>query len=186
MARRGTNIRVITALGVFYVALALVGCGGESQDAGESPGTRTVAVTEFRFPAIQRLGEKSELSITVRNDDDRALDTVALTLDGLDMTSENPRVAARPRPIWVIDEAPEGGQTALRNTWSLGRLEPGATKTFRWRLSAVRSGSYGIKYKIAASLYGKLRAELADGSAPEGAREFVIRPDPDPRTLPHR
>jgi hypothetical protein len=47
----------------------------------------------------------------------------------------------------------------------LGRLEAGATKTFRWKLTAVEPGSYTIKYRVSPGLNGKAKLNgRADGS----------------------
>ena len=66
--------------------------------------------------------------------------------------------------MWVVDEGPKGGDSAATNTWALGRLEAGGTKTFRWKVTAVQPGSYTINYRVSPGLNGK--AKLAGGARP--------------------
>ncbi len=54
--------------------------------------------------------------------------------------------------------------TAYSNTWALGALQPGATATFNWAVTAVKSGTYTVEYQVAAGLNGKARAVLSDGT----------------------
>ncbi len=70
---------------------------------------------------------------------------------------DDDRLSDPERPVWVVDEGPQGGDSAATNTWSLGRLEAGATKTFRWKVTAVQPGSYTIKYRVSPGLNGKAK-----------------------------
>jgi len=159
-------------------ALALAGfvtagCGGgERQDADEPSGTFPVDVVKATFPTKQRLAEKSELLIAVRNAGDKAVPNVAVTVesDEADQTaaaaafaeaSDQRGLADPSRPVWVLDTGPHGGYV---NTWALGPLRPNQTKTFVWHVTAVKSGVHAIKYKVAAGLDGKAKAVLAGGN----------------------
>jgi hypothetical protein len=156
--------------------LVATGCGGgERQDSDEPSGTFPVDVVKATFPTKQRLAEKSELQIAVRNAGQKAVPNVAVTVesDEADQTaeaaafaeaSEQPGLADPSRPVWVLDSGPHGGITAYTNTWALGRLKPNQTKTFVWHVTAVKSGVHAIKYKIAAGLDGKAKAVLAGGN----------------------
>jgi hypothetical protein len=156
--------------------LVAAGCGGgERQDANEPSGTFPVDVTKATFPTKQRLAEKSELQIAVRNAGNKAVPNVAVTVesDEADQTataaafaeaSEQPGLADPSRPVWVLDDGPTGGITAYTNTWALGQLAPHQTKTFVWRVTAVKSGVHAIKYKVAAGLDGKAKAVMAGGN----------------------
>jgi hypothetical protein len=164
-------------------ALALAGfvaagCGGGTrQDSDEPSGTFPVDVVKATFPTKQRLAEKSELLIAVRNAGDKAVPNVAVTVesDEADQTAEAAAFAeasdqkglADPsRPVWVLDTGPHGGITAYTNTWALGQLKPNQTKTFVWHVTAVKSGVHAIKYKVAAGLDGKAKAVAAGGGPP--------------------
>jgi hypothetical protein len=170
-------------------ALGVAACGGgERQDADEPSGTYPVDIVKASFPAKQRLADRAVLEIVVRNAGDKEIPNVAATVEAGDKSgetttasnaqafaevSEEPGLADPSRPVWVLDEGPRGGVTAYTNTWALGRLKPGERKTFRWRVTAVKSGEHSIRYKIAAGLDGKAKAVLAGGSrAPDG--KFVI------------
>jgi hypothetical protein len=164
-------------VGVLALAgLVATGCGGgERQDSNEPSGTFPVDVVKATFPTTQRLAEKSELQISVRNTGNKAVPNVAVTVesDEADQTasaaafaeaSEQPGLADPSRPVWVLDDGPTGGVTAYVNTWAAGELKPHQTKTFVWRVTAVKPGVHAIKYKVAAGLDGKAKAVVAGGN----------------------
>ena len=166
-------------------ALALAGfvaagCGGGTrQDADEPSGTFTVDVVRASFPAQQRLAQQSQLRIAVRNGGQKAVPNVAVTVESneADQTaasaafaeaSEQQGLANSSRPVWILDDGPRGGDTAYTNTWALGRLAAGQTKTFIWNVTAVKPGVHTIKYRVSAGLDGKAKARAADGQEPHG------------------
>lgn len=175
------------------LAAGAVGCGGgERQDANEDEGTYEVTVVDASFPKVQRLAQESELEITVRNDADETIPHIAVTLDGLSRRSENPNLEDPNRPVFAIDgepaeiggyqevklAAPEGGQTAFVDTWTLGKLKPGAEKTFRWRLTAVRPGPYELTYAVSAGLDGKAKAVGPGDAQPRGELKGSVTSEP--------
>jgi hypothetical protein len=167
-------------------ALGVAGCGGgESQDSDEPSGTYPVDVVKATFPTSQRLADKSKLEIAIRNAGDKTVPNVAVTVQNGDPNrtaeaaafaeaSEQPGLADPSRPVWILDTGPRGGITAYTNTWALGKLRPGQTKTFVWRVTAVKSGTHLIKYKVAAGLDGKAKAVLPGGNQ-EPVGQFTIR-----------
>jgi hypothetical protein len=170
------------------LAAGAIGCGGERQDANEADASYDVTVVDAKFPERQRLAEQSELEITVRNDADATIPNIAVVLDGLERRMDNPRLSDPNRPVFVIDgnpaeiggyqevklAAPEGGQTALVDTWALGKLKPGAEKTFRWRLTAVKPGPFEVSYAVAAGLDGKAKAVGPGDAQPQGSFKGTI------------
>ena len=169
---------VCAALG----AVAVAGCGGGGasarQDADEPRGTWTVDVVEAEFPSTQRLARQETMRIRVRNEDDRPLPNVAVTVNGFSYRSEQAGLADPTRPVWILDNGPRGGTTAYTNTWALGRIPPGETKTFEWRATPVRAGQHRLTYRVSAGLDGKAKARLAGGDAPSGS--FSVRVDRKP------
>ena len=185
-------------------ALALAGfvaagCGGgKRQDADEPAGTFPVDVVKATFPTKQRLAESSELQIAVRNAGDKAVPNVAVTVesDEADQTaaaaafaeaSDQAGLADPSRPVWVLDTGPHGGITAYTNTWALGRLAPGQTRRFVWRVTAVQAGTHTVKWQVAAGLNGKAKATLAGNRAPAGSVTVAVSDKPaqarvDPKT----
>ena len=158
----------------------LAGCGGggERQDADEPKGTWKVDVVEAEFPASQRLAKQETMRIRVRNSDDRAIPNLAVTVEGFARRSEQAGLADPSRPVWIVDDGPRGGTTAYTNTWALGRLPAGQTKTFEWRATPVRPGEHRLSYRVAAGLDGKAKAELSSGSVPEGSFSVEVRRAP--------
>jgi hypothetical protein len=155
---------------------AMLGCGGGGarQDADEPAGEYRLDVKRASFPSEQRLASRATMAIEVSNPADVRVPNVAVTIETeAEPGGEAPlafgrRVAdttlADPgRPVWIVDRAPRGGDTAYTNTWALGALEPNETKRFVWRVTAVQPGSYTIGYRVSPGLDGKAR--LADDSS---------------------
>jgi hypothetical protein len=178
-------------IATLIAALAVLsGCGGgESQDANELEGSFRVDVTDASFPARQSISAQSTMRIRVRNPGEKSLPNVAVTVEtkgkragdgavAFAQSSEDSRLADPNRPVWVLDEGPGGGTSAYANTWSLGPLAGGQTKTFEWKLTAVAPGSYSIAYRVAPGLDGKAR--LAAGSKARGTFKVAISDEPVP------
>jgi hypothetical protein len=98
-----------------WIALAcclplVAACGGDDarQDADEPSGTWTVDVVDAEFPESQRLAQSATMRIRVRNEEDRALPNVALTVDGFGTRSDQAGLADSQRPVWIVDDAPRG------------------------------------------------------------------------------
>jgi hypothetical protein len=175
-------------------AAFLAGCGGGTrQDAGEPDKTFTVA-TKANFPTEQSIVKPEVMTVQVRNTSAATMPNVAVTVDSFDYTSNYPGLADNKRPIWVIEQGPGavadpsvqsvsisppgGGQTAYVNTWALGPLAPGHIRTFVWRVTPVRAGTFTVHYAVAAGLAGRSKARLADGSIPHGSFTVAIAPRP--------
>ncbi|HEX2160484.1 MAG TPA: hypothetical protein VHF88_01535 [Thermoleophilaceae bacterium] len=179
------------------LAAGAIGCGGERQDANEDEASYEVAVVDASFPERLRLAQKSELEITVRNDSGETVPNVAVVLKGLGRASKNSNLQDSDRPVFMIDgehkeiggykeiklAAPNGGQTALVDTWALGKLAPGAQKTFRWRLTAIQPGPFELSYAVAAGLYGKAKAVGPGDAQPQGSFKGTISSQAPPSRI---
>jgi hypothetical protein len=159
-------------------AVALAGCGGTRQDANEPAGTFKVDVVDASFPAKQHLSKPERLRIAVKNTGDRDVPDVAVTVDSFSEVSQQPGLADPSRPVWLVDHAPRGGTTAYVNTWALGRLRPGQTRTFIWRVTAIEPGQHKVRWTVSAGLNGKAQARLQGNRVPEG--EFTVDVSPKP------
>ena len=190
----GRNFVVAVAL-----ATGLAACGGGTrQDVNQPSGSFTVQVPTASFPTHQQLAERARLVIAVRNTSGRTLPNVAVTICNTTCTYpapvgegtsvrpfayylKMPGLVSHSRPVWIVDKPPgacgyscqNGGRgtdfTADANTWAAGQLKPGATATFSWDVTAVVSGKYTVAWQVAAGIYGKAKAVLADGTIPHGA-----------------
>jgi len=164
------GVRVV-CLGLGAAALAVAaGCGGnDRQDAHEPKGTYDVKVVSASFPSTQQLSEHATMKIAVRNDGNRTVPNLAVTVgrngkQTFSYQSQQPGLADPTRPIWIVDEPPYGGTTAYVDTWALGELRPHQTKTFRWGVTPVRAGTYRLDYTVAAGLNGNAKVRRADAA----------------------
>jgi hypothetical protein len=171
------------------VALGLAGCGGQRQDADEPEGEFTLQIVDASFPARQSIAQESTLRLKVRNTDDRRLPNLAVTVEtdaggdggapsAFGQAETDTRLADPTRPIWIVDRQPEGGETAYTNTWALGPMSPGETKQIEWRVTAVRAGTYTIRYRVSPGLNGK--AVPAQGQKTTGSFRVTISDKPVP------
>ncbi len=176
-------------------ALLLAGCGGGSrQDAAEPKAGFRMKVLYASFPALQTIARHTRLVLLVRNLSLRTVPNVAVTLDSFDYASNYPELAAKQRPVWVVERGPGtvakrpveseevsppgGGQTAYVNTWALGALAPRSTRAFVWDVVPVKSGIHVVHYVVAAGLAGNAKATLAGGGAVQGHFAVYIAPAP--------
>ena len=175
-------------MGALAAVVLVAGCGGSPrQDADERAGSYRLEVTGARFPASQSIAQPAQMVVRVRNADSKTAPNVAVTVEtdpgkpgagtvAFGQRVDDARLSDPERPVWVVDEGPKGGDSAATNTWALGALKAGQSKTFRWKVTAVAPGSYTIKYRISPGLHGKAR--LAAGGRTDGA--FRVRIDDKP------
>ncbi len=168
----------------------VAGCGsGPRQDADEPSGSYKLEVAAAKFPASQSIAQDSRMIVTVRNDDTKAAPNVAVTVEtdpskagqgtvAFGQRVDDSRLSDNERPVWVVNEGPPGGDSAATNTWALGRLGAGETKTFTWKVTAVEAGSYTLRYRISPGLAGK--AKLASGGRTDGLFKVTIDDKPVP------
>ncbi len=188
--RRAPAILCAPAAAVAAVAatLVLAGCGGgERRDAGATGAMYTVAVARAEFPAHQRLAKRTALVLAVRNTGERAIPNLVVTVRGFTDRSGGARDADRSRDVWIVDRGPGEAGTALEDTWTSGRLEPGRSATLRWDLTPVVAGRHELRYEIAPALAGAGRAQLAGGGVPRGTLRARVSDRPatarvDPRS----
>jgi hypothetical protein len=193
--------RGLIATGAVGVCAALVasGCGaGARQDAGEQHRTYRLRLGSVSFQPKQSISKQAALRISVSNPENRAVPNVAVTIDSFSYVNDYPELASSRRPIWVIEQGPGtppsrpvqsqavsppgGGQTAYVNTWALGPLAAGATRTFEWKVIPVKAGKHQLHYELAAGLAGRAKAAPPSGGRRlTGALTAEISPAPPSR-----
>jgi hypothetical protein len=188
-ARAVSAPRLIVPLIALLVALS--GCGGgEAQSDNEPEGSYKLEVSDASFPAEQGIAEQSTMRIAVHNPEQKTVPNVAVTVEtkgakagdggltAFGQKSADSRLADPNRPIWILDKEPVGGTSAYANTWSLGPLKGGESKTFEWKLTAVEPGTYSLSYRVSPGLDGKAR--LAAGSKARGNFDVRVVAKPVP------
>jgi hypothetical protein len=189
---RGKHLRTRSwpTAAALATVLLTAGCGsGPRQDADEPSGSYKLEVDAATFPTSQAIAQSSTMKIRVRNRDTKAAPNVAVTVEtapgkpgqgssAFGQRVDDSRLSDPDRPVWVVDAGPAGGDSAATNTWALGRLKPGQSKEFRWKVTAVEPGSYTIRYRISPGLSG--RARLASGGRTDGSFKVQIQDKPVP------
>jgi hypothetical protein len=181
---------------VLGCALLASGCGGGAkQNAHEPKASFRLDVVHASFPRLQSIARPTTLLLTVRNPGTSTAPNVAITVNSFEYASNFPELASDKRPIWIVDAGPGeinhpaqsaavtpngGGQTAYVNTWALGPLGPGQTRTFRWRVAPVKSGLQSVTYRVAAGLGGNSHAVSASGGPVGGHFAVYITQAPPP------
>ncbi len=183
-----------TALGVAAMAAVLTSCGGSEaggQFSNETAGEYPVEVLRASFPKRQTVAETYDLHLDVRNSGDETIPAINTTIElpGENSTlafayrTDQKGVAAAQRPIWVLEEGyPKlagtigrgGTGTSNRRTFNFGELAPGRTARMIWRVTAVKGGSYRIRWQISAGLGLDTTAIDAVGSQPTGVLPATI------------
>lgn len=187
-AGMGRSPRRRALLAGLALAAAVAGCGEERQDADAPEGEFRVEVVSASFPERQRIAEAATLRLEVANRGERAVPDLAVTVAtdparegeapvAFGQRSPATDLADTARPVWIVDEGPEGGDSAYADTWALGPLDEGTRRTIRWRVTAVQAGTYTLNWRVAPALVGD--ATLAPGRT-EGAFDVTIRDDPVP------
>jgi hypothetical protein len=161
-------------------ALVISGCGGGSEQShGEAKRSYEMRIAAATFPAKQSIARPAEMKVRVSNESARTVPNVAISVDSFSYVEKYAELAANKRPVWVVEEGPGtpaalpvqsqavsppgGGQTNYVNTWALGPLKAGASRTFTWKVVPVKAGSYTLHLKVAAGLAGNARAVLRGG-----------------------
>jgi len=183
---RAATALVLAAL----LALAATACGGEeSSDANEAAGKYPVEVTGVEFPPRQFLGQTSLLRMGLRNTGRKTIPALAVTISvaGREGEASNlpfgirdpqPGLAQPDRPVWVLalrypkfagSGEPGGAESSNPKTFVLGELKPGKSANVVWKLSAVKTGSWALRFGVDAGLGGQARAVTAGGGQPGGS-----------------
>jgi hypothetical protein len=184
-----------TCVAVALTAGSVAGCGGgERQDENEPSGTFKVDA-HASFPKRQRLSDSATMRVVVRNTGTRTIPNVAVTIlsddakggGGFTTRAETAGLADPTRQLWIVDRGPRGGDTAYVSTWALGPLPSGRTRSFVWHVTPVVAGSHTVRWRVAAGLNGKARAQTDAGREAAGTIRVNVSRKPaavtvDPKT----
>ena len=170
-------------------ALALGGCGGgDRQDKDAPSGDFQLDVTGATFPAKQQVAGATTLKLEVVNKGDKAVPNLSVVVETKPTTagqsssafgtrSGDTSLQDSERPVWVLDAGPKGGDSAYVDTWAVGPLGPGATKTLEWKVTPVQPGEYTIAWRLAPALVGDVHLQ---GGRTQGSFDVTISDEPVP------
>jgi len=176
-------------------AFVMSGCGGGAEQShGEAKRSYDMRIVAATFPAKQSMARPTEMKVRVSNESARTVPNVAISVDSFSYVEKFAELAANKRPVWVVEEGPGtpaklpvqsqavsppgGGQTNYVNTWALGPLKAGASRTFTWKVVPVKAGSYTVHLRVAAGLAGNARAVLSGGGPVSRSITAEIAPAP--------
>ncbi len=187
---RRTNSRVrLVTLGVAVTAsFSLGACGGVAEpepDAAVKPVTLEVSPAKFS-KTEQTSGDDVVLSMTVKNVGANPAPELLVQLTGNEETTlATPGIEGRvrtekddlpddvTRAAWFVDGSPDRTPLSSSNLYPGGRLEPGRTRTLRWRMSAQTPGTHELKYRVFAGLTGAA-AKATGGTGLTGSVKATI------------
>ena len=189
--RRSRRHALAAAVAAGLLAVSIAACGGddESSSAKQPTGAYPVEVVTAEFPTKQRLGETTLLRLGVRNDGQKTVPALTVTISvgseegrnsSLPFGYRDPQagIAQPDRPVWVLsarypkaDDStePAGAETSNPKTFDFGPLKPGKTIEAIWKLNAVKTGNYTLFYEVGAGLSGEAKAETAGGADAGGS-----------------
>jgi len=168
--------------------LLLVGCGEDRrQDAGQEEAEYRLEVADVSFPARQSVAGPERLQLTVRNaESDRSVPNVAVTLkttgrgggqSAFGQAGSDATQAEATRPVWILDQGPSNGSVAYSDTWALGRLAAGASRTFTWEVTPVRAGAYRLRFEVVPGLTGRARVSASGDARTSGTLAVTVSGD---------
>ena len=193
-----SRLRAGIAAGVAAaLAASVAACGGDSSsssDANEPAGKYPVEVVSAEFPTRQVLGQTALLRLGIRNVGRREIPalTVTTSIAGREgqasalpfaIRDPQPGLAQPDRPVWVLalrypkfagSSEPGGAGSSDPKTFAFGELKPGATANVVWKLSAVRTGRYVLRFNVDAGIGGQAKAVTPGGSEPSGSLDVRI------------
>lgn len=183
-AGRATLRRLLLLCATVLSLLVLAGCGGDERQDAEAPtGSWTVEIVKWSFPERQPLGRPVNFVLTIRNDDQRDIPSVILTIAGMKQFVEQGNAATNTRPVWLPNDVNYSDVTpynsALAQSFNLGPLQAGRFKRYVLPLTPLRRGEHRIGYSLAPSLYGDAKIVKADGNPAADTRIVAIDPTPD-------
>jgi hypothetical protein len=197
LGETGLQTRIVAIVSLCGIALSACGGDVEAQDEDNPSGEFPVEVVKSKFPTRQRLAQRQELVLGVRNAGDETIPNLAFTIflnEGagapFSVRLDQPGLANPDRPVWVLangfpklagESETAGATSSQTNTFQFGPLEPDQTLEAVWRLIPVKGGTYTLNYKVNADLFSKAKAVTADGSAPTGKLVVTISTKP-PKT----
>lgn len=159
-------MRLLTLAVTAGTAVLLAGCGVTENP--EEPAGKPVElkVTPAKFSKQQqRTGDAITISMTVTNTGENTAPNVVVTwtglenaeapmqgLEGAEITGDDDTPNRNTRSPWFVDEGPGGTALAGGYSYDAGPLEPGRSKTLRWRVSPMVPGTHELTYRIVSGL----------------------------------
>ena len=163
------------------------------------PHRQHLAQTSNLELAIKNVGDRAipNLAVTIYTGKTKAGVTSTGSGQGsFNIRLDDPSLANPNRPVWILEneypklkpagasttelaKAPSAGAVAAQtDTFQFGSVPAGKTKHIVWRVTAVRKGTYPVRYQVAAGLYGKAKAVTGGGGPVTGRFDVTIAGKP--------
>lgn len=159
-------MRLVTLGAAVVTTFSLGACGVAEPEPDAAVKPVQLQVSPLKFSDTEQVaGDDVTLSLTVKNVGSNPAPNVLVQLKGNDETTlANPADEGRERTdkddlpnavtraAWFVDRAPDRTGLGNSNLYPGGRLEPGRTRTLKWRLNASRAGEHELEYQVFAGL----------------------------------
>lgn len=164
--RTKTGVRLVTLGSAALAAVTLGACGVAEPKPEAAVKPVQLEVSPAKFSKTEQIaGDDVVLSLTVKNVGANPAPELLVQLKGNDETTlADPADEGRlrterddlpnavTRAAWFVDGSPNGTPLGNSNLYPGGRLEPGRTRTLRWRLNAQTEGEHELTYRVFAGL----------------------------------
>jgi hypothetical protein len=193
-AGSGTSIAILT------LAAGLAACGsGERQDANEPSGKFPVTVTQASFPNRQRISERTDLVLAIKNAGKKPLPDLAVTIytgeikaqstgsgpaqGSFSIRLDQPNLANPSRPVWILENNyPKllGAGVTLANVDAAPTAGAEAAQTDTFQFGRVKPGeSKEIDWRVTPTMGGSYTVHYQVAAGLQGKAKAVT-PDGGP------
>ncbi len=164
--RTKIGVRLVTLSAVAGASFTLGACGVAEPEPDAAVKPVQLEVSPAKFSKTNQLsGDDVVLSMTVKNVGANPAPELLVQLEGNEETTlasaEDPgRLRTDKddlpdqvqRAAWFVDGSPDRTPLGNSTLYPAGRLDPGRTRTLRWRMNAQTEGEHELKYRVFAGL----------------------------------
>jgi len=180
--------------GIVALAAGLAACGGgQRQDANEPSGKFPVKVTEASFPNRQRISERTDMVLAIKNAGRKTLPDLAVTIytgeikagttgsgpaqGSFSIRLDQPNLANPSRPVWILENNyPKllGSGVTLANVDTAPTAGAAAAQTDTFQFGRVKPGeSKTIDWRVTPAMGGTYTVHYRVAAGLQGKAKAV-------------